>query len=90
MSDCQAAAATDTAAAQDQPASAADPGRLSFSKALITAANENSSSHTSKLCRREKKRKLKYFLSCVVLAGEHALRDDPGLPPQHPTPSGDL
>lgn len=38
----------------------------------------------------KRKRKLKYFLCCAVLAGEHALRDDPGLPPQHPTPSGDL
>lgn len=38
----------------------------------------------------ERKRKLKYFLCCVVLAGEHALRDDPGLPPQRPDPSGDL
>lgn len=28
----------------------------------------------------------KLHLSCIVPAGEHALRDDPGFPPQHPVP----
>lgn len=36
------------------------------------------------------RQELKVYLSCVVLAGEHALRDDPGFPPQHPAPPGHL
>lgn len=32
----------------------------------------------------------KVHLSCLVPAGEHALRDDPGFPSQHPAPPGHL
>ena len=32
----------------------------------------------------------KVCLSCPVPAGEHALRDDPGFPHQHPVPPGHL
>ena len=46
-----------------------------------------------KVCVSEKTRQelvCKVHLSCLVPAGEHALRDDPGFPSQHPAPPGRL
>lgn len=74
--DRQAAAAADPAAAQDQPASAADPGLLLSgpSHAFICYII------TELLC--------KVHLSWLVPAGKHAVRDDSGLPSQHPASPG--
>lgn len=39
---------------------------------------------------RELRQELKVYSFCVVLAGEHALRYDPDVSPQHPAPPGHL
>ena len=98
VSDCQAATAVDPAAAQDKPASAADSGQLlSRPSDALTYTNTASSILPyviiiSYLCLRMPMLELlcKLDLFCLVPAGEHALRDDPGFPPQHPAPLGHL
>lgn len=80
--DCQAAAAADPAAAQDQPAPAADPGLLLSRPSHVSICYVTAYSGTwpKPLC--------KVSLSWLVPAGKHAVRNDPGFPPQRPAAPG--
>lgn len=88
-SDRKAAAAADPAAAQDQPAAAADPGQL---LSLFRQLPQTTVVQIRHLWLRQMRKVLvcKVRLSCLVPASEYALCDDPGLPPQQPAPPSHL